>query len=78
MLTVLCWDYVRYLPCGILSTQRWSVWQVMRAAHSQAAAAGSAGRGRVVLFTLANHYSYRVLHGVGAVPSARIPLRGFK
>lgn len=41
-------------------------------------AAGSAGRGRVILFTLANRYSYRVLHGVGAVPGARIPLRGFK
>lgn len=41
-------------------------------------AAGSAGRARVILFTLANRYSYRVLRGVGAVPSACIPLRGFK
>lgn len=29
VLTVLCWDYVRYLPCGILSTQHWRGWQVM-------------------------------------------------
>lgn len=50
----------------------------MQPARAWATAAGSAGRGRVVLFTLANRYSYKVLRGVGAGPGAHIPLHGFK
>lgn len=79
---MLCSDYVRHQPRGILGSQHRGVQQVASAGlHSvrpRHQAVVLAGRGRVILFTLANHYSYRVLHSVGAVPRARIPLSGFK
>lgn len=79
-------DFALWRLCQIpalrtLSIQHWSAWQVTSVGCTVSGHGGRqrcAGRGRVILFTLANRYSYRVLNGVGAVPSARIPPRGFK